>query len=74
MTRVHPGEFIAEELEARHLSVESLCAPLSLELAVVEALLAGRRKVTVSTAEGLSRYFGTSVMVWLNLQKQYDHQ
>ncbi len=35
-------------------------------------LVHGKRSVTADTALRLSRYFGTSERVWLNLQTGYD--
>ena len=72
MERMHPGDFIADELEARGWSKEILYSALSLSQDEVLDLLAGNRKVTVLVAEGLSSLFGTSALVWLNLQKQRE--
>ena len=72
MERMHLGEFIADELEAREWSKEMLYSALSLSQDGVLDLLSGNRKVTVTIAEGLSSLFGTSALVWLNLQKQRE--
>jgi addiction module HigA family antidote len=38
----------------------------------VAAIIKGTRAITADTALRLSRYFGTSAEMWLNLQNQYD--
>jgi addiction module HigA family antidote len=35
-------------------------------------IVPGRRGITVDTAIGLGRYFGTSSEFWINLQAHYD--
>ncbi len=32
----------------------------------------GKRSISVDTAMGLARYFGTTAAIWLRLQSQYD--
>ena len=38
----------------------------------VTAILKGQRGVTADTALRLSKFFGTTPQVWLNLQKTYE--
>jgi addiction module HigA family antidote len=38
----------------------------------ISAILKGQRGVTADTALRLSRFFGTTPQVWLNLQKTYE--
>jgi HTH-type transcriptional regulator/antitoxin HigA len=66
--RIHPGEILSEELEARGYPPE-IC-----NLAVVKAIMAQRRGVTPVTAQVLGQLLGTSAELWLNLQAQYEEK
>ena len=72
MRPVHPGEILAEELEERGLSANALAGALCVPTNRVTAILKGQRGVTADTALRLSRYFGTTPQVWLNLQQSYE--
>lgn len=69
---VPPGEFIEDELEARTWSQQDLADILRRPARLVSELVNGKRGITVETARGLARAFGTSVELWLNLQRDYD--
>jgi addiction module HigA family antidote len=71
-TPVHPGEILAEELEAAGLSAAKLARLIEVPANRVSQIVAGRRAVTADTALRLGRYFGTSAELWLNLQKMYE--
>lgn len=68
----HPGEYIADEIEARGWSRETLCKMSGLGPALVDELLAERRPVTSVVAYFLSKAFGTDAQTWVNLQKAFD--
>ncbi len=72
MRPVHPGEILAEELEELGLSANSLAHALHVPTNRITAILKGQRGVTADTALRLSRYFGTTPMFWLNLQKSFE--
>ena len=71
-TAIHPGEILAEELEAAGLSAAELARLIEVPANRVSMIIAGRRAVTADTALRLGRYFGTSAELWLNLQKMYE--
>ncbi len=71
-TAIHPGEILAEELEAAGLSAAELARLIEVPANRVSQIVAGRRAVTADTALRLGRYFGTSAELWLNLQKTYE--
>ena len=69
---IHPGEHLAEELEALGLSAAELARKLSVPTNRVTQILNGTRSVTGDTALRLAHFFGTSPEFWLNLQNLYE--
>jgi HTH-type transcriptional regulator / antitoxin HigA len=67
-----PGAFVEEELEARGWSQQDLADILKRPPRLVSELINGKRAITVETARGLSNAFGTSVELWLNLQRDFE--
>ena len=71
MRPVHPGEVLGEELEAPGMSASALARELAVPTNRITLILNGQRGISADTALRLSRYFGTSPQLWLNLQKTY---
>ncbi len=69
---IHPGEFLADELEALSMTANQLAAELHIPANRLYMILAGKRSLTADTALRLARWFGTSAEFWLNLQKMYE--
>ena len=69
---IHPGEHLAEELEALDISASELARKLGVPTNRVTQILNGTRSVTGDTALRLAHFFGTSAQFWLNLQNLYD--
>lgn len=69
---VHPGEYLKDELEEMGLSQHRLAVELRIPAARVSEIINGKRGISADTAVRLSRFFGTSVELWLNLQTEYD--
>ena len=69
---IHPGEILAEEMEARALSANRLARDIDVPANRISEIVAGRRNITPDTAYRLGLYFGTSARLWLNLQQRYD--
>jgi addiction module HigA family antidote len=69
---IHPGEHLAEELEALDMSAAELARKLGVPTNRVTQILNGARSVTGDTALRLAHFFGTSAQFWLNLQNLYD--
>ena len=67
-----PGEYLAEELEARGWSQTELAEILGRPHRVVNEIIAGKRAITPETAKGLSAAFGTSAEFWMNLETAYQ--
>ena len=69
---IHPGRFLADELEALGLSVPQVAEILHVPANRIYQLLKGQRALTADTALRLSQWLGTSAEMWLNLQKLYE--
>ena len=69
---IHPGEHLAEELEALGMSAAELARQLKVPTNRITGILNGQRAITGDTALRLGHYFGTSPEFWLNLQSLYE--
>lgn len=69
---IHPGEHLAEELEALNMSAAELARKISVPTNRVTQILHGTRAITGDTALRLGHFFGTSAQFWLNLQSLYE--
>jgi len=72
VTAIHPGEHLAEELEALDMSAAELARQLDVPTNRVTQILNGTRAITGDTALRLAHFFGTSAEFWLNLQGLYE--
>jgi antitoxin HigA-1 len=72
ITAIHPGEHLAEELEALEMSAAELARKIEVPTNRITQILHGTRSVTGDTALRLGHFFGTSAQFWLNLQSLYD--
>ena len=69
----HPGEILkAEFLDAFDLTQVELAKALNTTFRTINEIINAKRSVSPEMALKLSKYFGTSVELWLNLQNQYD--
>jgi addiction module HigA family antidote len=69
---IHPGEILADELAELGVSGRKLAKSLHVPANRIYQILNGKRAITADTALRLSRWFGTSAELWLNLQKTYE--
>lgn len=69
---IHPGEHLAEELEALGMSASELARKIGVPTNRIMQILNGTRAITGDTALRLAHFFGTSAQFWLNLQSLYD--
>jgi addiction module HigA family antidote len=72
LTAIHPGEHLAEELEALNMSAAELARQLQVPTNRITAIIHGQRSITGDTALRLAHFFGTSPEFWLNLQTLHD--
>lgn len=71
-TAIHPGEHLAEELEALDMSAAALARKIDVPTNRVTQILNGTRSISGDTALRLGHFFGMSAHFWLNLQGLYD--
>ena len=71
-TPIHPGTILGDELDEIGISAAELARQLKIPTNRITQIIAGRRNVTADTALRLGKWFGTSAVFWLNLQKSYE--
>jgi antitoxin HigA-1 len=70
---VHPGDILFHDfMQPLNLSAYKVAKELGVTAPSVNEIVRRRRAITAEMALRLSRYFGTSAQLWLNLQSQYD--
>jgi addiction module HigA family antidote len=70
---IPPGELLLEDfLRPLEISQQKLARDIDVPPTRINDIVNGKRPITMDTALRLSRYFGTSPEVWLNLQQRYD--
>ena len=72
ITAIHPGEHLAEELEALGMSAAALARQLKVPTNRITGILNGQRAITGDTALRLGHFFRMSPEFWLNLQSLYE--
>jgi|ERR1700756_882664 antitoxin HigA-1 len=72
VTAIHPGEQLAEELDALDMSAAELARQLDVPTNQITQILNGTRAITGDTALRLAHFLGTSAEFWVNLQSLYD--
>ena len=68
----HPGEHLAEQIEARGWSQADFARLAGLMPELVGAIIAGRNPVTPETAIKLERLLGINAEIWTRLQANWD--
>ncbi len=69
----HPGEFLAEELEARGWSVVEFARLSRIPVKQISEIVSGRRSVGIRASMALSAAFdGMRPDYWYRLQESYD--
>jgi antitoxin HigA-1 len=66
---IHPGEHLAEELDALKMSAAELAQRLEVPTNRVKGILNGQRVITGDTALRLVHFFGTSAQLRLAAAK-----
>jgi len=69
----HPGKILKEDfLDELSISQTDLASALGTSFRTVNEIINEKRNISTEMAIKLSKYFGTSVELWLNLQNKYD--
>ncbi len=77
MTDIHsdlaipPGEFLAEEIEARGMTQGQLAEKMGRPRQVINGITRGHRAITAETALQLEDVLGLSAQLWMNLESEY---
>lgn len=69
---LHPGEVLAEELEAREISQKSFAALVDMRPPHFNELLKGKRHISAMLALKLEKNLGSDARFWMRLQADYD--
>jgi addiction module HigA family antidote len=69
---VHPGEIVEHYMEQEDCSKTDFSKKIGWSVEFLDALLNAKIAVTKDMAKQLSIATGTSVQIWLNLQKNYE--
>jgi HTH-type transcriptional regulator/antitoxin HigA len=67
-----PGEYLADELEARGWKQNEFAEIIRRPVKVVNEIIAGKKSITPDTAYEIAAALGSSPQYWLNLQSSYD--
>ena len=68
-----PGEVLLEEfIKPLNLTQKEMADAIAVPFQRLNAIVNGRRAVSVSTALRLAKYLGTSPELWLDLQQKID--
>jgi addiction module HigA family antidote len=69
---VHPGEFLADELAALHMSARKFAAHLDVPPNAITTIVNGQRGISAEMALRLGQVFGTGERYWMSLQSLYE--
>ena len=69
---IHPGEHLAEILEALGISQYRLAKAIGVPPIRINEIVRRRRSITADTALRIGRALGMTPEFWLNLQRMYD--
>ena len=69
---LHPGEVLAEELQARAMTQRTLAEAIGRPEQVVSEIIRGKKGITAETALQLAEALGVSAELWMNLQTTYE--
>ena len=69
---IHPGEVLAEELEARAMTQRSLAQAIRRPEQVISEIVHRRKGITAETALQLGEALDISAEFWMNLQTTFE--
>lgn len=68
----HPGEVLAQQLEAVGVSPTELARQLGVPANRITQIINGKRGITGDSALRLAHWFGNQPEFWMSLQARYD--
>lgn len=70
---IHPGEILEKDfLEPMGVTAYKLSKAIGVQQTRISQIIKGNTSITADMATRLSKFFGTSAEVWMNLQSKYD--
>jgi addiction module HigA family antidote len=73
LMNIHPGEILEKDfLEPMGITAYRLSKSIGVQQTRISQIIKGKTSITADMATRLSKYFGTSAEVWMNLQSQFD--
>ena len=70
---IHPGEYLAEEIEARGISQKELARRMRRPLNAINEIINGKKAITAETALQLEEVMPEiPARFWLNLETDYQ--
>lgn len=69
----HPGQILKEDfLDELEISQTELAFALGTTFRTINEIINEKRNISTEMAIKLSKFFRTSIELWLNMQNQYD--
>ena len=68
---IHPGELLAEEIEARGMTQRELALAMGRPPQLISEIVRGRRGIAAETALQLEAALGTAAHIWVGLDADY---
>ena len=68
---IHPGELLAEEIEARGMTQRELALAMGRPPQLISEIVRGRRGISAETALQLEAALGTAAHIWVGLDGDY---
>jgi HTH-type transcriptional regulator/antitoxin HigA len=69
---IHPGEMLAEEIEARGMTQKALAEAMGRPPQLVNEIVRGKKAITAETALQLEQVLDIPAYLWLAKQSRYD--
>lgn len=69
----HPGELLADELEARGLTQKKFAETLGVPCSVINEIIKGKRAMSPELAFKIEAATETKAYIWMELQTQYNY-
>jgi HTH-type transcriptional regulator / antitoxin HigA len=72
LNATHPGEMLADELEARAIKQQNFAQQIGMQKSQLNEIIKGKRSINAEVAVLIEAALGISADFWLNAQNNYD--
>lgn len=72
LNATHPGEMLADELEARAIKQQEFAQQIGMQKSQLNEIIKGKRPINAEVAVLIEASLGISANFWLNAQNNYD--